>query len=965
MKKFLSILMVGLFVLSGFGAVTFSQEIEDVNIEHQTLTISSPIITEQNEFVNIDIPESTSKLMSTGKPMLPIITKTYTYPVGTQITDVKVSMDTKRTTVQKQIYPAPKPVALTTENIDAAKPEITLDQSIYKSSSLYPAQSYDVRTGIGIHQDERVLYLNVDCYAQYQPTQNVVYVPEKIDISISYKLPETTFFTNSEYDLLIITDEKFVDDMQPLVDHKNNLGIRTIMETTQDIYDDYDGRDQPEDIKLRIYDAVQDLGIKYVLLAGGHIGQTDEWYIPERIVTNDDNSGYETGYASDLYYADVIKKNQYGIPEFEDWDSDGDGLFAESYAMGFTYRIEDKIDYYPDVYLGRLPFRYSWEPSVIINKIIDYETNTNRNDSWFNRVVIAAGDTSPPARDTSGIIEEGVYEGEISTGLTASYLSADGFTIEKLFTSLGNFDTVNDFVNAVNPGSGFIHVAGHGNPAVWGNFYPDAQTEEEFAYGFTVIDIRKFTNDNKLPVIVIGGCHNGQFNSTMQQLIESVDSGDFTGIGKLEWVPHDTCSWWMLQEGGGSIASIGNTGLGYGYVNDYCTQGLGGWLNPQFFKVYSEHDNDDILGKVHAQAITNYINKEAPAIDGVNKDGIDRKTIEEWVLLGDPTLLLGGYGLGTFDDSNDDDDDSDPSPAASDDVPTWEIGNKWVYQLNNIDFAFSEIEDRDVNIQLSAGDISLTVIEETSSTYITELSASGIDVALDVYFDWYIEGKDPTILELVFSDAELNGEIIFEKDTLGIDSVEATLSIVFDSTELPIELPAFITNIVKTIPVDINFNLEFDESLPLIDFPIETGKKWGIPATTVTIDGNVDSIWLKIANIVNKILKLVGLDFIPPELAGYLPSIDISDILEDMGMSNVFEISEIEEVLRKSPFEAAQQTSVSIDAGSFTAYNILFVQGLGEVYYSPEAKNIVKITGYLNDFIPIVENIDLELVSMS
>ncbi len=964
MKKFLSILIVGLFVLSGLGAVAFPNG-KDISTDHQIISISSPIINEIDGYVTIDVKESTSMIMSTGKPMLPVFSKTYIYPVGTQIEDVQVSMDTVKTTVNQIVHPAPKPVALTTEDIDAADVEIRPDDCIYQSNSLYPSQSYQVRSGIGIDHDERVLFVNVDCYAQYLPSQNVVYTPENIDISVSYKLPEIDYFSNDEYDMLIITDENFIDDMQPLVDHKNDLGIRTIMETTQDIYGQYNGRDEQEDIKLRIFDAVMDEGITYVLLAGGRIGQTDKWYVPERVVTNDDDSDYETGYASDLYYADVIKKNQYGIPEFENWDSDGDGLYAESYAMGFSYRIEDKIDYYPDVYLGRLPFRYSWEPEIIVNKIIDYELGTNENDSWFRSVLLAGGDTSPPAR---GNVDEGVYEGEISTGLTGQYLGADGFNVEKLYTSLGNFNKVSDFIDKVNPGNGFIHVAGHGNPAVWGNFYPDAESEEEFAYGFTIIDIRKFTNGNKLPIIVIGGCHNGQFNSTMQQLVESVDSGDFTGIGRLEWVPHDTCSWWMLQEGGGSIASIGNTGLGYGYINSYCTQGLGGWLNPQFFIVYSQHKNNDILGQVHAQALTNYINEEAPAIDGVNKDGIDRKTIEEWVLLGDPSLKIGGYAQNTFGDSDDEDDEDDenePTPSASENAPIWEIGDEWIYRLNNIDFVFSEIEGRDVNIQFSAGDISLSVVDETSETYICEISTDDIDVSLDIFFDWFIEGKDPIDLELVFSDAILTGEIIFEKDTLGIKTVDVKLTIVFDSTELPIELPDFITNLVKTIPVDINLNLEFDESLPIIDFPIETGKQWGIPATMVTINGNVDSIWLKIANIVNRILKLVGMDFIPESLAKYLPSIDIAEILEDFGMSNEIEIPEVEEVLRKSPFEAAQQTSVTVGAGSFSAYNVLFVQGLGEGYYSPEAKNLVKITGYINDFIPIVENIDMELVSMN
>ena len=97
-------------------------------------------------------------------------------------------------------------------------------------------------------------------------------------------------------------------------------------------------------------------------------------------------------------------------------------------------------------------------------------------------------------------------------------------------------------------------------------------------------------------------------------------------------------SWLFVKKGGGSIGTIGNTGFGYGYINGYCTEGLGGWINPQFFDAYA-NQSKDILGEAHSQAITDYID----IIGRVNIEQIDRKTIEQWVLLGDPSLKLGGY----------------------------------------------------------------------------------------------------------------------------------------------------------------------------------------------------------------------------------------------------------------------------------------------------------------------------------
>ncbi|MCK5300647.1 MAG: hypothetical protein KAJ21_02005, partial [Thermoplasmatales archaeon] len=58
---------------------------------------------------------------------------------------------------------------------------------------------------------------------------------------------------------------------------------------------------------------------------------------------------------------------------------------------------------------------------------------------------------------------------------------------------------------------------------------------------------------------------------------------------------------------------------------------------PRFFDAYA-NQSKTILGETHDQAIIDYIN----IVGAVNQDQIDRKTIEEWVLIGDPSLRIGG-----------------------------------------------------------------------------------------------------------------------------------------------------------------------------------------------------------------------------------------------------------------------------------------------------------------------------------
>ena len=784
LKKIIPIFIIGTLVISGLSSAAFSND-ENLLLESVTTKISEPVITEKNGFITISLKEGTF-LGGSGKPLTPVVVKNFVFPLGTEIHDITIDVQWEKIQLTEKITPAPQSMPLSIEPLTDIKQEPVLDESIYSSSQLYPSEPYTIWRGVGLKDGEHVLFVNIRFNSQYSPADNYIKIPSQIKIDVTYEKPKKPALSADEFDLLIVTDEKFKDQLQPLVNHKNQIGIRTRLETVNEICQKYDGRDTAESIKLRIYDALLNSGIKYVLLAGGHMGQTDEWYVPTRHSNNDDGSGYETGYSSDLYFADVLHPTHYEPYLFDDWDTNDDGVYAEM----INGKAIDTPDYYPDVYVGRIPFRYSWEVPIVVNKIINYENHAS--PSWFKKAVVVAGDTSPPAR---GSVKLGVYEGELTTSIAAQYLEDIGFNVEKLYTSTGTFKDVDDVVNAISKGCGLVDFEGHGNPAVWGNFWPDAEKEKEFSYGFTIIDIRKFSNGNKLPVMVIGGCHNGQFNVTMQQIINN-GGVSYPGFTRLEWVPTDTASWFLLQEGGGSIGSIGNTGLGYGYINEACTMGLGGWIDTRFFHAYAKQ-NKEYLGEAWAQAITDYLNGLPPIYDGVHQDSVDRKTIEEWVLLGDPSLKIGGTGaFSSEEEQTQDETEKEPvkQPTTSEDVPNWEIGETWTYKIDNIDFKFSEVEGRDVDISLRTGDLQLEVTDITQDSYITEFSTKGLDADINLFLDPYVEGEKPIALNLTLRDIDLSGEIVFDKSTLAIKSVDANLvmDLMKNLDNLPIQLPGIV-----------------------------------------------------------------------------------------------------------------------------------------------------------------------------
>jgi len=569
---------------------------------------------------------------------LPVITKTFAYKPGTEITDVQVNFNVREYKLPEKIYPAPEPVPLLDSYKTATATKVVMDAKAYTNDQMYPVDSYTVDYPFGMYKGERSQMVNIRINSQYIATENTLIVPDgEIEINIEYIEPAPQPVNADAYDMLIIGPAEFETNLQPLIDHKNTNGILTEFMAVEDIYSTYDGRNDPEDIKLCIKDAIEESDINYVMLAGGVKKQKYlEWWVPEFRNWNDD--GWESGFASDLYYADIYKN---AGADFEDWDSNENEIFGE---WGAQVGHKDIMDFYPDVTIGRIPFHFGFELDIVVDKIISYENEAD--DSWFKDAVVIAGDTFPNGNT--------YYEGEMETGHTSDMLEADGFTVEKLWTSLETLTGVPDVVRAISPGAGFVHFAGHGNPSTWSTHPPD--DDEIWITGLSWTDMHKLRNRGEYPFILVGGCHNAQFNASLGHIVHGIqesgikeyfdmdpsddgpnDDGTFGKFWLKEWVPRDFCSWLLLKKNGGAIGSVGMTGLGYGYVDANAGEGLGGWIEPRMFQAYAEQ-GIHVLGEAHDQAITDYIN----IIGFVNDDQIDRKTIEAFVLLGDPSLMLGG-----------------------------------------------------------------------------------------------------------------------------------------------------------------------------------------------------------------------------------------------------------------------------------------------------------------------------------
>jgi len=438
-----------------------------------------------------------------------------------------------------------------------------------------------------------------------------VFAIEIDSISVIQDLKEKNQNYIADFDIIIITPSSFKSYLEPLIEHKNNIGLKTNLIEIKDIYDgkyfNVQGRDNQEKIKYFIKDAIENWGISYVLFVGNYED------IPVRFCYNNDNySNYpELKFVSELYFADIYDSEGY----FSSWDSDNDGIFGK--WAGIT--AEDKpIDLIPDICLGRLPCNNKNEVEIVVNKIINYEENP-ADPSWFKRFVVAGGDT---------YLEFQGNEGEIYNQKAIDVM--DGFTAIKLWASNNKLSKQGfSLISNINKGCGFLYLSGHGNTNVWVTNTPD---QSQAGY-FGLLQQLFLFNSNKLPVCLVGGCHNSEFNLEVTPIVKN-------NFYFLTWIKN-CWSWRMVsKKNGGTIATIGTTGLCW-YSAEYDGGGTD-FLNIQFFK---EYKNDTvIIGQIWKNAITKFlevypINWKTPA--GGNHS-LDAKTVQEWTLIGDPSLIIGG-----------------------------------------------------------------------------------------------------------------------------------------------------------------------------------------------------------------------------------------------------------------------------------------------------------------------------------
>lgn len=636
-KKIIILLVLGFFTFSSYSNVISKQlkiqENQNINTNLDSFELefsfSYPEIVEHYNYSVIKVNETNHNRIKmfdyeTNYPVLPVNLSVFEFPFGTIINNVTYENSTQKIIDLKNKIICGKAQFDSINPIKIKKTEI---KDLYNNLGEYPENWVEYHTGGGLSYGKRVTFLVLRAYpVRYYPNQHKIGYVSKIKINVSFQEPKENMINEDEKkDLLIISPEKYSKILSPLIDFKNDKGVKTLYFSTEEIYNEdlLPGIDDAEKIKYFIKGAIERWNITHVLLVGGIRHQSKNWDIPVRysyVVPTDEQEYPEQNFLSDLYYADIYEEGG----GFSSWDSNDDGIYAHWDKL---VGVEDDIlDLNPDVFIGRLPCRSKLELSILSKKIINYESTTPASKSWFTTMVCIGGlshDMYLEQPDGEYLCDVAFdHMDDLIDKKVKVYASNNGSSI-LVPKRLG---IIPSFIG----GAGYVLFEGHGHPLRW-DTHPIEGTNTWFG-GIHMRNFGLLLNFKKLPFVVVGGCHNGQFNVTWYR---TKNYEEFDDIYWTHGDPGSECFSWRLLTipYGGGIASVGASGLTVSWVGQPISLNSEIEMNI-FYKIGIDKVNTP------GQSVGGAIQK---FIDENNVQITEAHCIAIVHLFGDPSLQFGGF----------------------------------------------------------------------------------------------------------------------------------------------------------------------------------------------------------------------------------------------------------------------------------------------------------------------------------
>jgi len=388
--------------------------------------------TEYGYFTSVSI-DGFSYILNEGQAKLPCIRRLIEIPFGSNY-EIKIKSliwdegSLQEFGMPERIIPSQQSI----EKIPSSQNEFLIDEDYYNINSFLPADNIEIADSGNIRS--RNFFLIEICPVKYKPINGqlrllrsceLVISLENTDLDKTYENIER--YSSSAYEkvfgelfenygfyekgllkreqegMLFIVYDSFTDEIQDLVDLKDDMGYDTTVTKTSDI----PGGPSKENIKAYIQDAYDTWTIPptYVLLVG------DTGQVPTYPGTTGPG-------AADLYFVTV-----------------------------------DGSDFIPDIFIGRFPGSTELEIEAMVEKTVYYQEASFPSDDWIKKgAFIASSDHGQLAEETHNYVID-------------NFLDPNGYTCDKIYEASGGSTT--DISTALNEGRSLCVYSGHGYSYGW------------------------------------------------------------------------------------------------------------------------------------------------------------------------------------------------------------------------------------------------------------------------------------------------------------------------------------------------------------------------------------------------------------------------------------------------------------------------------------------------------------------
>jgi len=514
------------------GNLTISQDVISVNIP-----IGSYEIKQVAGYDEISI-ENFGRLLIPGNPDLPTKIFAIAIPPASEFVDLTYNLgDGVVLPGEYNILPVPLPKVIGMEDpvVRQREEQIYYEnyENTYSNNVPYPSSIVEFERTAGFRK-YNLVDVRINPFT-YDPVSGILTFYPDITVHVSYTYPEgfdpskimfdevTSFEQKASnlilnhgetidwyppgqsgrdtYDYVIITLDSLTSSVNDLANWEEAKGRNVNVVTTSWISSNYNGYDLAEKIRNFLRDKYpsDEWGIEYVCL----VGHYDDVSIRR--------TAQSTGYGqpeTDFYHAELSE------PDSTSWDADGDHQYGEN---------SDPIDFYAEVYVGRIPWSTPSIVEDICEKTVAYEQN---NDDSFKKNILLLGAYFWADTDNAVLMEEKVDQGWMTRSWTMTRMYEQGHSSYPSDYNL-DYNTVKSVWSA---GSyAFVNWAGHGSPTSCHVMYSKGSA-------FVDTDTCNYLNDDYPSIVFADACSNSDTDDdNIGQMMLKQGAVGFLGATKVAY----------------------------------------------------------------------------------------------------------------------------------------------------------------------------------------------------------------------------------------------------------------------------------------------------------------------------------------------------------------------------------------------------------------------------------------------